>query len=253
MTSNEVDSAVGAGAERVDVIAQLAEKKAALVAAEKDYTTCKEMRDEEGLAIAGRLRDALKIIIADLETETAVVIEARGKKEAEQRMTEIKRAAGGLRAALAGYDKGILAQQKKTAEDNAARTAIARKYEMLEAEARALADRCELPTVRLEPIIEPPPIEALSPWRYHLVPAGLPDLCEHNLRKRRSYSEVAGTEGYAIIMRMGLRPFRQLTESERAFLEDKVDWKPDPVLAQAAVEAHALGNLGVPVGRVARG
>lgn len=56
---------------------------------------------------------------------------------------------------------------------------------------------------------------------------------------------------------MGLKPFRALTERESEVLEEREEERQrigvDPVLAQAAVEAQALGQLGVPGGDVHRG
>jgi hypothetical protein len=77
--------------------------------------------------------------------------------------------------------------------------------------------------------------------------------CEHNLRQRRDYAEISGSDGYGIIMKAGLRPFRPLTEQEKGVLEDKAEWKPDPVLAAAATEANALAAPRVPGGHVHSG
>jgi len=251
--SSEVETAVGEGPGKENVIELLAAKKAALVAAERDYRICREMRDEEGLAIADHLRDALKVIIAELEIEAVPVREETGRKEAIGRLKGIKSHAGSLRAEFADDDKKIRALGKEIDKANAARTDRAREYEMLQAEANALTDRCGLPPLKLENIVEPPPIEVPAPWRYHFIRPSW-EFCEHNLRQRRAYSEIPReSESYAIIMRMGLRNFRPLTAQEKEVLEDKEERKPDPTLAQAAVEATALGNLGVPDGHVHRG
>ena len=90
-------------------------------------------------------------------------------------------------------------------------------------------------------------------WRLRVLRPSFED-CEHNLRQRRDYTEIAGTPGYAVIQTAGLKPWRELTEREREVLEDREnERKPDPVLAQAAVEALGLSNLGVPGGGVHRG
>jgi hypothetical protein len=117
----------------------------------------------------------------------------------------------------------------------------------------ALSDRFDLPPVKLEVVDEPPPIEVPRPWQYRVVRPSF-EQCEHNLRTRRDYAEVSGTTGFAIIQTAGgPKPFRPLTQQEKAVLEDKAEWKPDPVLAAAATQANALGKLRVPGGHVHSG
>lgn len=256
--SDEVDNATGIAPERsakgkkIDVAQLLSEKREALSAARKGYANAKEMRDEVAMGDFARLIDALKDLIPALETEFAGVLEETGRKEAEDRLRGIKRGAGSLRAELKEDDARVRELEKELNERNAERTTRARKYDAFQAEANALSDRFELPRVKLESVAEPPPIQVPTPWQYHVVRPSF-EACEHNLRQRRDYAEIGGSDGYGIIMKAGLRPFRPLTQRESAVLDDRSERKPDPVLAAAAVEATALGQLGVPGGHVARG
>src|SRR5438067_2538516 len=98
--SDEVDNATGEAPERVDVITLLSEKRAALDAARQRYHVAKEARDEIEMSTEARLIDQLKFLIPELERDTGVVLEARGKQQAEERLTGIKRAYG---STLASY------------------------------------------------------------------------------------------------------------------------------------------------------
>ncbi|MDP9178498.1 MAG: hypothetical protein M3O61_12530, partial [Gemmatimonadota bacterium] len=132
----------------------------------------------------------------------------------------------------------------------------ARKLEALREEAVALADRFALTAPSLAVVQEPRRDVASSLpmlWRMRSRRPSV-ERCEHGLRERRDYTEIAGTPGYGIVTTAGLKPFRALTKRESEVLEDGEDArKPDAVLAQAAAEAHALGELGVPGGDVHRG
>jgi hypothetical protein len=257
--SEEVNSAVGSAPARsengkkIDVGQLLNEKREALSAARKGYANARAMRDEVAMGDFARLIDALKDLIPALETELAGVLEATGRKEAEDRLRGIKRGAGSLRAELKEDDARVRALEKELNERNAERTTRARKYDSFQAEASALSDRFELPAVKLDSVAEPPPIQVPTPWQYHVVRPSF-EACEHNLRQRRDYAEIGGSDGYGIIMKAGLRPFRPLTQREREVLEDREEERrPDPVLAAAATEAIALGKLRVPGGHVHSG
>jgi hypothetical protein len=45
--------------------------------------------------------------------------------------------------------------------------------------------------------------------------------CEHQMRERRSYAEIQGTEGYDIITSVGLKPFPELTERQQAVVAQR--------------------------------
>lgn len=254
--SDEVDNATGEAPAKVDVVQLLAEKRAALNAAQERYKIAKSARDEQAMSDESRLLDALRELIPILETDAAVVLETSGRKVATDRLKGIKRAAGSLREELNEDDAKVRDAENELAKANAARTAHARQYESYQAEVAALVDRFDLPALKLEILTEPPRIEAPRPWQYNITRPSF-EQCEHNLRTRRDYAEIAGPHsriGYSIIMTAGLKPFRPLTEQERGVLDDREDErKPDPFLQAAVVEAQALGQLGVPGGHITRG
>jgi hypothetical protein len=228
-------------------------KRAALNAARERYRVAKSARDEQSMSDEARLIDQLIVLIPELEKDAQVVREAAGRKEAEHRLKKIPSAAGSHRAEYKKCDARVREAQEELNEANAERTSWARKYEALQAEANALADRFDLSPVKLEVIPEPERITSPTPWQYRLVRPTF-EQCEHNLRQRRDYSEISGSPGYAVIQTTGLRPFRDLTAQEKAVLENREEeWKPDPVLQQAATEANALANLKVPGGHVHSG
>lgn len=261
--SKEVDNAVGEapasrekGTKTIDVGEVLHEKRRALDGARERYATAKAMRDEQAMGEEARLIDALREIIPELEREAAGVLEATGRKEADERLLGIKRAYG---STVASYQDDESRVQQAIATLGEAITTLnsrARKLEALRAEAAALADRFELTAPSLVVVNEPQRDIASSlpsVWRLRARRPSFRD-CEHNLRQRRDYTESAGTPGYAIIQKSGLKPFRELTQREREVLEAREnERKPDPVLAQAGVEALALSNLGVLGGGVHRG
>ncbi len=252
-SSAEVNNATGEAPTRSDVVQALNDKRAALSAARERYATARTMRDEIAMSDETRLIDALKELIPLLETEAAGLLEAKGRKDAEDRLLGIKRAAGSVRSELKEDDKRVSELETELHEANAKRTARARKYESLQAETNALADRFDLPLLKLEIVPEPPPIKAPTPWEYRSVRPSF-EACEHNLRQRRDYAEISGSDGYRIVSAAGLRAFRPLTERESEVLEDRAEErKLDPVLAQAVAEANALGHLRVPSGGVTRG
>jgi len=232
------DSAVGVAPAKVDVIELLNDKRRSLNAEREKYAVEKQMRDEDAMANAHQRIDALKLIITELEREAAVEVEAAGRKAAEDRLLGIKRAAGSVRAELKEDDARVRKAEKELNEVNAKRTARARSYENLQAEANALSDRFDLPPVKLEVVPEPQSIEVPRPWEYRVKRPSF-ETCEHGLRTRRDFTELSGSIGYSIIQTAGLKAFRPLTAQEKAVLEDKAEWKPDAVLAAEAVVANA--------------
>lgn len=171
-----------------------------------------------------------------------------------RRIRTIKRAYG---SNVASYQDDEPRVQQAVAALGEAVTTLngrARRLEGLRAEAAALSDRFSLTAPILNMVSEPPTIKVPPPWQYRVVRPSF-EQCEHGLRTRRDYAEIGGSIGYAIIQTAGgPKPFRALTERESEAVADNVEeQKPDPVLAAAAVEATALGQLGVPGGHVHRG
>lgn len=257
--SEEVNNATGEASERtkvIDVVQLLNEKRRALDGARERYKIAKSARDEQQMSNVSRLIDSLRELLPELERDVSVVREATGRKEAENRLLGIKRAYG---STVATYRDDEARVQQAVAALREAITTLnsrARKLEALRREAAALAHRFEL-TVPPLAIVQEPRLDVASSlpmlWRMHSRRPSF-EQCEHGLRERRDYTEIAGTPGHGIIITAGLKPFRALTEREGEVLEDRDDArKPDPVLAQAAVEARALGVLGVLGGDVHRG
>ena len=259
--SDEVDSATGEAPERsakgkrIDVGQLLNEKREALSAARERYAAAKAMRDEVAMGDETRLIDALKDLIPALETEFAGVLEETGREEAEHRLRGIKRAYGSLLAEYQDDEKRVEQAIAVLGEAITTLNGRARKIEGLRAESVALADRFELAIPLLAVVSEPQlNLNASLPpfWRLQAKRPSF-ESDEHGLRERRDFAEISGSVAYEIIQRAGLRPYRPLTEREREVLLADKDERPDPVLAAAAVEVAALGQLNMPAGHVHRG
>lgn len=161
-----------------------------------------------------------------IEAELAQQRETAAKAEAEKRVLGIKRGYGGM---LTAYDADAerlrqavvtLRETITTLNDRAGQLAL------LRAEADALADRFGLPKLTLPVPPEPDSKGAdlnvsLPAFWHHRVRHPKTALCEHGLRERRTYMEVADTQAYEIITAAGLRDFPPLTERQREILADK--------------------------------
>jgi len=225
--SDEVDNAIGEATPTKKQL--LAEKKQALEDAQGRYLVAKEMRDEDEMYAASGIIDSLKIIIDSIETELVVDREAEGFRAAQNRLTGIKREfLGG--SVVTSIDKDEKLVVEKIAELEDAITRLNDRYStsiQLRAEAAALADRFNLLGLVL-PIIAPPASRDLAISLIRLpntLAAGLSshpyrpeEVCEHNLRTRRTYAEAANTPGGAIIEAAGLKPFPELTQPQKDFL-----------------------------------
>lgn len=253
--SDEVDNAVGERPARENALDALNNKRAALKEARERYATARTMRDEIAMSDETRLIDALKELIPELERDAQVVVEAAGRKAAEERLLGIRRAYG---SAVATYGEDEKRVEQAVAALSEAITTLngrARKLEALSAEAAALSDRFSLAIPKLTMPPEPQNVALAlpTPWQYRVVRPSF-ESDEHNLRLRRDYAEIGGTSGYAIIQTAGLRPFRDLSEQEKEVLEDNAERATHRSSASAAAtEAIALGKLGVQGGHVHRG
>lgn len=164
------------------------------------------------------------------------------------RIKDVKRAAGGLRTASDAARKTLLEAAKafRAAADDVDR--LNRQYAVLRAEGDAAADRfsgVDAPTIPtlLAPNRDPVAIEALR-----IVQAiDLPDYpviheatekCQHGLRTRRSYGEVAGTPTHEIIMAAGLKAFAVLNETQQRILAEREQERE-----QASRNAKQIGTL----------
>ncbi len=192
------------------------------------------MKDKDETANAAALRqraDELQRVIdaptekeraarelAEIEARLASEREGEARASADQRMVAIKRAYGSVIASLAddeGRIRECLVQLTEAIERINARYGQAVH---LKAEAAALADRFGLRAPDL--------VNAVSPLhRVQIAPKAVPagpasrrpktEHCEHRMRERRDYSEIAGSPGYEIIQRAGLKPYPPLNERQQ--------------------------------------
>jgi hypothetical protein len=169
----------------------------------------KAARDEQQMGDQSRLIDALRELLPILETEAAGVLEAKGRKEAEERLLGIKRAYGSTVATYGEDEKRV--QQAVAALGEAITTlnSRARKLEALRAEAAALSDRFSLPVPILTIVSEPQFDFAASLPQFWRLQGRRPSVeaDEHRLRERRDYTEISGSPGFDIITKAGLRTF----------------------------------------------
>lgn len=162
-------------------------------------------------------------VLSLIERELAVAKAAEHKAAAEERLIGIKRAHGSVVASL--DDDLVRVSEAKAAYEAAIIRANDRYRQVtrLWAEAAALSDRFNLPTPTL-PIVVPPAMRKLSTQPSvelvgHLRSKPEMEKDEHGLRQRRTYHEVRGTPGYAIIEAAGLKPFPPLTESQQRAID----------------------------------
>lgn len=127
---------------------------------------------------------------------------------ARERLVGVKRAFGSLAAQLQTE------WARETQRDFEKCVAICRKLAVLRGEADALADRFGLPAPEL---VVPGVLDGAlgTAWAR---PRRQVERCEHDLRERRTYYEVAGSEAYAIILRAGRKPWRALTDREQEYV-----------------------------------
>lgn len=167
-------------------------------------------------------RESAAAELARVEAELASARAAQWRSAAEHRLLGIRRAYGSVTANLDADEQRV---REKIAELAAAITRLNERYaqaEQLRAEAAALSDRFDLespPLARTVPparrgIAMPRPGELLD----HAASPRPLEECEHQLRSRRTYAEIARTEGHAIIATAGLKPFPPLTSQQERTL-----------------------------------
>lgn len=225
--SKEVDDADGQAPRRlIDV---LSEKQQSLDAARKRYRLAKAARDEDAMSEEEKRIDALSSIIVSLETEVAAERETRGAERAMARLVGIKRAYGSVTTSTDDDEQRVLEQIEKL-EDACKR--LNDRYAQatqLRAEAAALSDRFDLVTPALSKPLPPVRREfvhslvrlpnVLQDHAEHI--RGAVELCEFGMRERRTYGEIAGTEGFEIITASGLLPWPDLTDYQQKMLAAK--------------------------------
>jgi hypothetical protein len=225
MSSEEVNSAVGAGPEREKnrtVSEVLIEKQAKLAEARERYQTAKQMRDEESMSVEGRTIDSLVTLIAELEKEAAEELEADAVRRATKRMVAISRAAGSIANELDEDQRRVDEKMAELQEAIARLNGRYTKATQLRAEAAALSDRFGVDKPALPNLVPPARRDFVTTLAN--MPRDLLDHrsirqpveeCEHRLRTRRTYREVEGTPSFDIIEAAGLKPFAPLTEKQQ--------------------------------------
>ncbi len=223
--SREHDEAVGA---EPDAAAEIAQLRAELNAPSEREVKAQRLRELEARAAAKR--------------------EATGKAKAMERQKGIRRAHGALVDQLEQDERRFIAGIHKVNElQHTFNTRYTDAIAAIEREDAALAHRFGLAPSDLAPVEAPARREAVIQAtaqlyalalveRSSVPPAAEAD--ENGLRQRRTYTEIAGTEGYRIIMEAGLKDFPSLTESQREFLAER-----ESGAAASAARAQSQSDL----------
>jgi hypothetical protein len=238
MSSKEVDTAVGAAPGRLNKTAEL-ERRAA------ELRRVVEQPSPQQLAAAE---------LAEIERQLAEAREAEGRQQAERRALGISKAIGSVVAELEDDDERLFqAAQAFAAAADRLNDRYGR-YESLAAEDAALRDRFGIRGAKIPTVVPPNErpgvvaavrkIEGTPYATYHAVKPAV-ESCEHGLRIRRTYAEIANTPSAEIIAQAGLKPFppltaRQQDEVASAEAERKRTATPDPFLARETEVSAAL-------------
>lgn len=163
--------------------------------------------------------------LAEVERELLAVREERAREVAQERLVGVRRAFGSVASSLEADEKRV---REAVSALTDAITKINHRYHqlmLLKAEAAALGDRFGITAPAL-PNVMPPAFRGIdtSPsvvlaGHSHSRPKA--ERCEHDLRERRSYTEIKGTEGYRIIETAGLKPWPELTERQQHVVEQR--------------------------------
>jgi len=193
----------------------------------------------KGLATLTQQRRELRYLRGDLlealpplRDQIAKDREAACTAEAVKRMTGISRAHGSLRQELDDDERKV--HEAATVYRDAVNRVNARykALAMLRAEAGALADRFGVAAPTFAPPVVIPALRegcreaAMTAQSVaflnhaHVSPATEPD--EFDLRTRRSYKEISGTPGFAIIKTAGSQPWAPLTEAQQKVLDGRM-------------------------------
>ncbi len=203
--SREHDEAVGA---EPDAAAEIAQLRAELNAPSEREVKAQRLRELEARAAAKR--------------------EATGKAKAMERQKGIRRAHGALVDQLEQDERRFIAGIHKVNElQHTFNTRYTDAIAAIEREDAALAHRFGLAPSDLAPVEAPARREAVIQAtaqlyalalveRSSVPPAAEAD--ENGLRQRRTYTEIAGTEGYRIIMEAGLAASAARAQSQSDLL-----------------------------------
>ena len=205
-----------------------------------------------------RQRREVRVLWADI-LEALPLVRARltadreqaAKAEAEKRMRGIARAHGSLRQELDDDDARV--REAATAY-KAAADRLNQRYRslaMLGAEAGALCDRFGVAAPMFAPVVIPAMRKVCGAaalvvdgvkFLDHAHVRTATEKCEHGLRTRRTYAEIAGTGG-GIIKAAGLKPWPELNAKQREIVESRVRERQAEAATAARFEGEAARGL----------
>ncbi len=196
-----------------------------------------------------RLLEAIPLLEATIEERRAEACTG----EAGKRMRGIARAYGSLRQEL--DDDEVRAKEQAAVYAETAETVNARyrSLNMLKAEAHALTDRLGVAAPTFSPVIMPSLREGCREAsltvdgarfvdHHHVAPAT--EKCEHGLRTRRTYAEVGGTPGGAILKAAGgPKPWPALTAQQQEMVESRERERQAEAVTVARFKGEAARGL----------
>jgi hypothetical protein len=209
MASREVRSAVG------DAPEKSLEERAAELRAIVEKPSAKERAEAE---------------LREVEARIAARKEDEGREAARERCVGISRAVGSVVASIEGDEQNLAAAARAYVAALDRLNARYRQYEGLVAENDALVDRFGIEGAKIPSVVEPNRREGcIAAYRMveganfarSLFSSPSVERCEHGVRMRRTYGEVASTEAHRIIEAAGLKPWPELTERQRKIVEAK--------------------------------
>jgi hypothetical protein len=182
-----------------------------------------------------------------LDAEEAAEREAIGRAAAAERLTGIARAYGSLVSEFDGDDERVRQAHEALCIAVARLNDRFRRCVGLRTEAEALSDRFALPAPTLPPVAVPiqrhldltPPALAAHGYVQLLTEEDDTGLG----RTRRTYGEIAGTEGFAIIAAAGPPAWPPLTERQEQILADRETQRERERRAARRFAAAAVGEV----------
>jgi len=164
--------------------------------------------------------------LAAVERQIAEQREQDGKAAAKKRIDGISRAAGSVAASL---DSDVERLVQLLTQTGAAIERLNDRYAQfvtLTVEGAALVDRFGVAGPKLPVVVAPArravSFDAIPPLAAsHRPREPERETDDTGLRQRRSYAEVAGTEGFKIIVAAGLKPFPELTDRQRELIAER--------------------------------
>lgn len=169
--------------------------------------------------------------LARVEAQLAERRDAASRTAAEARCVDISAAVQSVVAALESEEQLVVEAAQAYAAAVERVNSHYREYEQLTAERAALGDRFAGLTGAKLPTATPPDQRDACSAAARMVrevsferlrrPWPKTELCEHVMRERRTYGEVAGSPGHAIILQAGLKLWPELTARQREILAER--------------------------------